>query len=92
MLALAPKTVPVAAMDAASLAFRPDTFDAALMVFVLFLLPEPIVALAEVRRALRAGGVVGIATWSHPLPDLTPSDWISPPTSPAPPLAPSSAA
>jgi len=64
MLALAPKAVPVAAMDAASLAFRPGTFDAALMVFVLFLLPEPIVALAEVRRALRAGGVLGIATWA----------------------------
>jgi len=63
MLALA-KAVPVAAMEAASLAFRPGTFDAALMVFVLFLLPEPIVALAEVRRALRAGGVLGIATWA----------------------------
>jgi len=64
MLALAPKAVPVAAMDAGSLAFRPGTFDAVLMVFVLFLLPEPIVALTEVRRALRAGGVLGIATWA----------------------------
>jgi len=33
------------------------------MAFVLFLLPEPVGALAEVRRALRAGGVLGIATW-----------------------------
>ena len=52
----------MAAMDAASLAFRPGTFDAALMVFVLFLLPEPIMALAEVRRALRCS--VG----GHPYP------------------------
>jgi ubiquinone/menaquinone biosynthesis C-methylase UbiE len=50
MLALAPKSVPVAAMDAARLGFRPASFEAVVMAFVLFLLPDPANALAEVRR------------------------------------------
>lgn len=64
MLALAPKSVPVAAMDAARLGFRPASFDAVVMAFVLFLLPDPANALAEVRRVLRPDGVLGVATWA----------------------------
>ena len=63
MLALAPKSIPVLAMDAARLAFRSSSFDAVVMAFVLFLLPDPIEALAEARRVLRPGGILGVATW-----------------------------
>src|SRR5882762_4537367 len=64
MLAIAPKSVPVVAMDAARLGFRPASFDAVVMAFVLFLLPDPASALAEIRRVLRPDGVLGMATWA----------------------------
>jgi len=53
------KSVPVAAMDAARLGFRPASFDAVVKAFVLFLLPDPASALAEVRRVLRPDGLLG---------------------------------
>ncbi|HEV2085408.1 MAG TPA: class I SAM-dependent methyltransferase, partial [Gemmatimonadales bacterium] len=44
---------PLAAMDLAQLGIRESVADAALLAFVLFLIPSPATALAEVRRVLR---------------------------------------
>jgi SAM-dependent methyltransferase len=53
----------LAAMDARALALRSAAFDVATLIFVLFHVPDPIAALVEVRRVLRADGTVGIVTW-----------------------------
>jgi SAM-dependent methyltransferase len=63
MLRLAPKGFPVAVMDAETIALRDAAFDAAVMPFVLFLLPQPVRALREAARVLRPGGVLGVAAW-----------------------------
>ena len=53
----------VSAMDAQRLGLRADTFDASLLAFVLFHVPEPVQALRETRRVLRSGASVGTTTW-----------------------------
>jgi SAM-dependent methyltransferase len=58
-------TAPLTAMDLAQLGFRDSVADAALLAFVLFLIPSPAVALTEVRRVLRLGGVVGCTSWGQ---------------------------
>jgi SAM-dependent methyltransferase len=66
MLARAMGTrVPLVAMDAMALGVRAGTFDVAVLAFVLFHVPDPPVALAEVRRVLRRRGSVGMTTWAE---------------------------
>lgn len=56
---------PLAAMDLAELGIRRSAVDVALLAFVLFLIPNPAAALAEVRRVLRSGGIMGCTTWGR---------------------------
>jgi SAM-dependent methyltransferase len=57
--------VPLVAMDAMALGVRASTFDIAVLAFVLFHVSDPSAALAEVRRALRRRGTVGMTTWAE---------------------------
>lgn len=63
MIRLAPGLFPRVVLDATALCFRDAVFDAVVMAFMLFHLPEPLTALSVVRRALRPGGVLALATW-----------------------------
>ena len=52
-----------AVMDAEHLGFSPGRFDTALLVFVLFHIPDPVAALREVAAALKTDGVLGVVVW-----------------------------
>src|SRR3989442_8927519 len=66
MLALAAgRGAELAAMDAMRLGLATHQFDVAVMAFVLFHMPEPSVALAEVKRVLRPGATFGLVTWAE---------------------------
>lgn len=66
MLARATGTgVPLVTMDAMALGVRAGTFDIAVLAFVLFHVPDPSAALAEVKRVLRRRGTVGMTTWAE---------------------------
>ena len=54
---------PLALMDAQRLGLRGESFDVAVIAFVLFHLPSPRECLDEVNRVLKAGGAVGTVTW-----------------------------
>jgi ubiquinone/menaquinone biosynthesis C-methylase UbiE len=53
----------VAVMDAERLGVRGAEFDAALFLFVLFHIPDPIGALGEVLASLQPAGVLGVVVW-----------------------------
>lgn len=55
----------VSVMDAANLGIRPAAFDAALLLFVLFHVPDPVRALGEIRATLRPGGSLGLVVWGE---------------------------
>ncbi len=57
--------VPLLLMDGVELGFRDSSMDVAVMAFVLFHLDDPVLALREVCRVLRPGGVVGTVTWAE---------------------------
>jgi ubiquinone/menaquinone biosynthesis C-methylase UbiE len=65
MLRRAPAGYPRVVADAAQLPFPEATYDVVVMAFVLFHVPEPQLALREVRRVLRPGGAVGLTTWGQ---------------------------
>jgi SAM-dependent methyltransferase len=65
MIALAPRTFPRVVADAAALPFDGGSFDAVVMAFMLFHVPDPRRALREVRRALVSGGAVAVGTWAE---------------------------
>jgi ubiquinone/menaquinone biosynthesis C-methylase UbiE len=50
-------------MDAEHLAVPAGSYDSAFCAFGLFFFPDPERAVAELHRALRPGGVVGLSTW-----------------------------
>jgi ubiquinone/menaquinone biosynthesis C-methylase UbiE len=53
--------------DAGGLPFAAGSFDVVVMAFMLFHLPQPEVALNDVRRVLRPSGAVGLTTWGKVL-------------------------
>ena len=55
----------VAVMDAQRLGIRPGVFDAALMCFVLFHIPDPVAALQEIREVLAPQGCLGLVIWGN---------------------------
>jgi ubiquinone/menaquinone biosynthesis C-methylase UbiE len=58
--------------DASALPFGEDSFDAAVMALVIFFVPDPTKAIAEMARVVRPGGTVATYVWDmmgggHPL-------------------------
>jgi ubiquinone/menaquinone biosynthesis C-methylase UbiE len=53
-----PVTVEQSGLDGQSLAFADNSFDAALSTWTLCTIPDPVLALTEVRRVLRPGGTL----------------------------------
>lgn len=56
---------PLVLMDGVELGLRDRSVDVVVMAFMLFHLDDPVVALREVYRVLRPGGVVGTVTWAE---------------------------
>jgi len=65
MVARAPRTADRVVADANRLPFGDAIFDVVVLAFMLFHVPDPVGALREVQRVLRAGGSVGLTTWGE---------------------------
>ncbi len=63
MLRRAAGGFPRVVADAAQLPFATASYDVVVLAFMLFHVPVPATALAEVRRVLTPGGQVGVTTW-----------------------------
>jgi SAM-dependent methyltransferase len=63
MIAAAPREYARVLMDASALGFGDASFDAVVMAFMLFHVPEQQRALAEARRVLRPGGRLAVGAW-----------------------------
>lgn len=70
MLRTAPAEALRVVMDGEDLAFKDESFDTALAMFVLFHLPDPHAALQEISRILRKGGILAFTTWGDDDPDF----------------------
>jgi ubiquinone/menaquinone biosynthesis C-methylase UbiE len=57
-VAASPVTIEQSGLDGQSLAFPDDSFDSALSTWTLCTIPDPVLALTEVRRVLRPGGAL----------------------------------
>lgn len=68
MVRRAPAGFGRAVADGTRLPFAGESFDVAVLAFMLFHLPDPGAGLVEARRVLRAGGALGIATWGRDYP------------------------
>ena len=55
----------VSVMNAEKLGTRPSYFDAALLLFALFHVPDPPAALREIHATLRPGGTLGAVVWGE---------------------------
>lgn len=58
------RNLPVVAAEISKLPFASAAYDATTLAFVLSHLPEPVFALHEVRRVLKATGKVAVSSWS----------------------------
>jgi SAM-dependent methyltransferase len=65
MIRLAASETPRGVLDARDLPFAYDSFDAVMMTFVLFHVPQPLRVLKGIRRLLVPGGRLGLATWGE---------------------------
>lgn len=73
-------TILLVAADAQALPFRNDAFDAAVVGLAMCTIPQPQIALAEIRRVLHAGGVLRMLEHvriDHPLVGRL-QDWLTP--------------
>ena len=75
MLARAPARFARVTSDAQRLPFAEDSFDATVLAFMLFHVPDPARALTETRRIVRTGAVVGTLTWGEDPPYLAWDVW-----------------
>ena len=70
MIRLASPGISKAVVDAGAPPFADDSFDAVVMAFMLFHLPDPPGALHGVRRLLRPGGTLAVGTWEPEVEDF----------------------